>query len=87
MGSVKVAVSLPEELFAQVEAVAADLKLPRSRVYANALEEYVRHWENRRLAEQLDAVYAGGLTDEDREFLAMSKRAAARIMATEPEEW
>jgi metal-responsive CopG/Arc/MetJ family transcriptional regulator len=87
VGSVKVAVSLPEELFTQVEAVAADLKVPRSRVYANALEEYVRHWENRRLSEQLDAAYADGLTDEDREFLEYSRRAAARVAALEPEEW
>ena len=87
MASVKVAVSLPEELFTQVEAVAADLKVPRSRVYANALEEYVRHWENRRLSEQLDAVY-GEPDPEDKLLLEAYKAAYRRVLdRQEPEDW
>ncbi len=38
----KVAVSLPEELFARADEIASRLGLNRSQLYARALEEFLR---------------------------------------------
>ena len=46
--SMKTAVSIPDDLFDEAEALASRLRTSRSRLYATALAEYVaRHGENR----------------------------------------
>lgn len=37
----KVAVSIPDDVFAQAEALAGELRLSRSGMYARALREYL----------------------------------------------
>lgn len=55
--TVKTAVSLDRKLLEQAQALAETLRLSRSRVMALALEEFIRRNENRRMLEQLNAVY------------------------------
>ena len=54
----KTAISLPDELFAAMDALARKLGVPRSRVVAEALAEYVAKHRTGRITERLDAVYA-----------------------------
>ncbi len=42
MASIKTAISLPESLFEQAEAIAREMKISRSAVVAIALEEFIR---------------------------------------------
>lgn len=53
----KTAISLPDELFKAAESLAGRLGLSRSRLYANALEEYIARHQARRVSERLDVVY------------------------------
>ena len=57
MATVKTAVSLPESLFEQVEALAGELKIPRSRVFALAIADFVHRHQNRQLIERINAAY------------------------------
>jgi metal-responsive CopG/Arc/MetJ family transcriptional regulator len=57
MANVKTAVSLQKSLFEQVEALAGEMKIPRSRVFALALEDFVRRHQNRQLLERINAAY------------------------------
>ena len=50
--SVKTAISLQRQLFLQVDRIAREQKLPRSRVFVLALEAYVAHYQNQLLLEQ-----------------------------------
>ena len=77
----KTAISIPNPLFEEAEALAHRLHLSRSELYANALRAFVdQHDEaSRRLA--LDAVYA----DEPSSLPAGVARAQARV-ASEWEE-
>lgn len=59
----KVALSIPDELFERAEAVSKRLGISRSRLYATALAEYVAKHRTRKITERLDAVYA---TEESR---------------------
>jgi len=54
----KVALSIPDELFERAEAVSKRLGISRSRLYATALAEYVAKLRSRKTTERLDAVYA-----------------------------
>jgi metal-responsive CopG/Arc/MetJ family transcriptional regulator len=58
MANVKTAVSLQKSLFEQVEALAGEMKISRSRVFALALEDFVRRHQNRQLLERINAAYA-----------------------------
>jgi metal-responsive CopG/Arc/MetJ family transcriptional regulator len=53
----KVAISLPDALFRQAESAARRLRMPRSRLYAHALELFLRQQRRPDVTERLDAVY------------------------------
>ena len=57
MAHVKTAVSLRKDLFEQVEALASEMKISRSRLFALALEEFLRRHQNQQLLEQINAAY------------------------------
>ena len=60
----KTAISLPDELFARAEQLAARLGIARSRLYALALSEYVDRHTSSSVTQQLNAIYA----DEESEL-------------------
>ncbi|HEY8054853.1 MAG TPA: ribbon-helix-helix domain-containing protein [Terriglobales bacterium] len=53
----KTAVSLPDELFQQADRMARKLGVPRSRLFATALEEYLARHRDRHITARLDRVY------------------------------
>jgi len=54
----KVAVSIPEDLFASGESLGKRLGITRSRLYATALAEFVAKHQGRRITARLNHVYA-----------------------------
>ncbi len=83
MAIVKTAISLDQELFAQVEELAASLKVSRSRVFALAAKDYLRRQENQRLLEQINAAY-----DETPDLEEQARlRSAQRLHRKVVDEW
>ena len=82
MANIKTAISLQKTLFDQVEALAREKKVSRSRLFVMALEDYLRREENRKLAKQLTEVY--GEPDPDQEALQRKmKRYHRRVVEAE----
>jgi len=54
----KTAISLPDDLFASAEALAARLGVSRSHLFATALAEFLAKHQGRKVTARLDAVYA-----------------------------
>jgi metal-responsive CopG/Arc/MetJ family transcriptional regulator len=54
---IKTAVSLREDLFEQVEALASEMKISRSRLFALALEEFLQRYQSQQLLERINAAY------------------------------
>lgn len=54
----KIAISIPDDVFKEVERMAKEQKRSRSQVFVSAAREYIRRSETRRLIEKLDEVYA-----------------------------
>jgi hypothetical protein len=73
----KTAISLPDALYADAENTARDLGIPRSQLFARALEEYISHHRTERITERLDQVY-GGAGDSGTELLAPANLEAQR---------
>jgi len=78
----KTAVSVPDDLFAQVDRLARRSRRSRSEIYSAALREYVARHAPDEVTAGLDAVLAELGQPEGGEFAA----AAAR-RTLEPTEW
>ena len=74
----KTAISLPDELFASVDALARKLGLSRSRLIAEALAEYLAKHRTSRVTERLNAVYASDEAVVDKALQKAQRRAVRR---------
>ena len=64
----KVAVSIPDDLFEDAEYLARRQGKSRSRLYADAIAEYVGAYRTESITEQLNAVYATEASGMDPEL-------------------
>jgi len=60
----KTAISLPDRLYEEAEKTAKYMGLPRSQLFAKALEEFIEHHNRQRITEKLNEVYAERSTEE-----------------------
>ena len=65
MTNVRTAISIPEALFERVDAVAEKQQISRSRLFALAVEEYLRQVENQELLQAINAAYDEPPTPEE----------------------
>ncbi|WP_029891034.1 CopG family ribbon-helix-helix protein [Polycyclovorans algicola] len=77
----KVAISIPDPLFDAAERLAKQRAVPRSRLFAEALEEYVSRHGTEAVTDQLNAVYAMECSDVEQTM------AQAQLGMVEDEAW
>ncbi|MDP2790687.1 MAG: ChpI protein [Rectinemataceae bacterium] len=53
----KTAISLPEHLYKDAEKTAKSLGIPRSQLFAKALEEYISKYKRGEVTEKLNEIY------------------------------
>ena len=68
----KTVISLPDALYADAEKTSKYMGIPRSRLFARILEEFIKHHRKERITEQLNEVYAGMKTYGDADIAASS---------------
>jgi metal-responsive CopG/Arc/MetJ family transcriptional regulator len=76
----KVALSIPDELFESAETLGKRLGVSRSRLYATALADFVAKNRGRRITERLNAVYSA----EDSRLPTAVRRLQGRSLRPEP---
>ncbi len=54
----KTAISLPDALYEEAERTAQDLGIPRSQLFAKALEEFIAFHKRENITEKLNRVYS-----------------------------
>jgi metal-responsive CopG/Arc/MetJ family transcriptional regulator len=64
MTNIKTAISLQKALFEQVETLARDMKVSRSRIFVLALENFIREYQDKQLFEQINKAYTPDPTDK-----------------------
>ena len=72
----KVAVSIPDDVFEEAESLAKHLKASRSEIYSRALGEYLGRHAPSRVTDQMNKVIAA-IGEESDPF---SERAGRRVM-------
>jgi len=70
----KVAVSIPDEVFAEAESLAQRLNTSRSDLYSRALKEFVGHHAPERVTEQMNQVVGAVGEGQPDEFRAEAAR-------------
>lgn len=83
MPNVKTAISLPESLFEQAEAVAGEMNVSRSRLIALALGEFICRHQNRQLLEKINAAYEEPPDEQEQALLRRISRNHLRIAQDE----
>jgi metal-responsive CopG/Arc/MetJ family transcriptional regulator len=74
----KVAVSIPDDVFESAESLARRLRLSRSAIYASALAEFVAKHRATKVTERLDAVYGANDSRIDPAIRRAQRRSISR---------
>ena len=80
MANVKTAISIHEQLYKQAESMAREMKLSRSRLFATALEEFIRRHQNRQLLERINEAYQERKEDSERNYLRKMRRRHRKLV-------
>jgi len=54
----KTAISLPDALYSEAEKTAQSMGIPRSQLFARALEEFIEHHRRENITDKLNNVYS-----------------------------
>ncbi len=58
MTTIETVISIQKSLFEQVSGLAEELQMPRDQLFVLAIEEFVERYQNRKMLEALNEVYA-----------------------------
>ena len=83
MANIKTAISLQKSLFEQVENLAHEMKVSRSRLFVMALEDYVNRHQNRRLLEKINQAYQAPTESTEQKRLRKMKRRHRALVENE----
>lgn len=77
----KTAVSIPDKIFRSADSLAKRLGVPRSRLYADALADFLSRHQSLQVRERLDAIYG------EEESALEPDLGKLQFRSLPPEEW
>jgi predicted transcriptional regulator len=83
MTSIKTAVSLARTTFARVDALAREMRVPRSRIFALAVEEFLDRYDNQGLKAALDRAYQDSPSAGEKKWLDSTRRKHRQLIQGE----
>ncbi len=83
MANVKTAISLQKTLFDQVDSLASEMNIPRSRLFVLALEEFIHRYQNKQLLEQINQAYSEDPDLDEQVYLQQMKTQHRKIVEGE----
>jgi predicted transcriptional regulator len=83
MASVKTAISIQRSLFDEVERLASEMNVSRSRIFSMAVEDFLQRYQNQRLLAELNQAYGSDLTMEEQKNMEEMRQQQRRVV----DEW
>jgi metal-responsive CopG/Arc/MetJ family transcriptional regulator len=83
MANVKTAISLQKALLEQIDALAEEMKISRSRLFTLALEDYILRHQNRQLLERINQSYEGATDATGQKRTPKMQRLHRRVVKGE----
>ena len=85
MPGVKTAISLEKELFEQVNKLAKELHVSRSRLFILAVKDYLKKYESRNLLAKINAAYGDVASNKEKtKIMDQIKRKQRENLKGEP---
>jgi metal-responsive CopG/Arc/MetJ family transcriptional regulator len=81
----KTAISIENKLLQETDLIARELSVSRSQVVSSALDEYIQHYRNQRLLNQINDACADGPDTDETGSLEIIRSHMKKIVKTE--EW
>ena len=79
----KTAISLPDELYQVAERTAIQLGIPRSQLFAKALEEYIKTHAKEKITKKLNEIYKR----EDSKVDPLLMNAQIKVLSNADSSW
>ena len=83
MANVKTAISLHKSLFEQLETMAREMNVSRSRLFALALEDYILRHQNQQLLDRINQAYQDAPNESEQKRLRMMRRHHRKVVEGE----
>jgi antitoxin MazE6 len=87
LGSVKTAISIPDETFDRVEKQVADLGISRSEFFARAAKKYLDELESESITAQINAAIDAGAVDHELDRAVTEHSRRFLLSSTPDDEW
>lgn len=79
----KTAISIPDDIFKDIEKLSKELHCSRSRLIADAAKEYIEKIKNKKILDALDDAYSESETKEEAELRRESKKKYGKRLQVE----
>ena len=83
--SVKTAISMQQNLFNEVNELASELKVSRSRLFVLAIEDYIKKIESKKMLSQINSAFSDFPDKEEEINTSMMRRKQKSIL--EKDSW
>lgn len=84
----KIAISIPDNIFREVKKLAEEQKRSRSEIIVEAVRRYIKDLETLRMVDRLNEVYSTPETEEERATREAGLELYVRtVLSKEKEEW
>jgi len=83
MNTIKTAISLKEPLFQRADALARELNVSRSRLFALAIEQLLERYDTLALLQNLNDAYQDSPTEEEALILEAMSRLQIELIGEE----
>ncbi|AFZ59373.1 hypothetical protein H6G54_03385 [Anabaena cylindrica FACHB-243] len=83
MTSIKTAISIEESLYEEATALANTMKIPRSKLFAIAMEEFLLRKKHRQLVESVNEAYADDLDESEKIMLEAMRQHQGQLKEKE----
>lgn len=83
MGTVKTAISLNEELFKEADKFSKRRRISRSRLFADAVDDYMRRQKALEITAKLNEIFSKPRSSQDQEDLRHIEQVGAELAAKE----
>jgi metal-responsive CopG/Arc/MetJ family transcriptional regulator len=83
MEYIKTAISVQKSLFEKADSLARQMKVPRSRLFVMALEEYLQRQQNRELLEKFNTAYADEPDPAEQTYMNKTRKYQRKMVEGE----
>jgi len=80
MTNIKTAISIDKPLFEEVEALAKELDVSRSRLFSLAVEDFIQRRKNRELLDAINTAYQDSPDLEEEQITLQMKSSHRRLV-------